>query len=70
MLEGISILHCKYVNIMEYGTVFWLLNLLWLHYFISTIIYIIFDDCLFFQTESNGEAAANGSTVASDKKTD
>lgn len=52
--------------------VFWLLNLLWLHYFISTIIYqyIVFEVCLVFQTESNGEAAANGSTVASDKKTD
>uniref|UniRef100_H3CPZ0 Chromosome 18 open reading frame 32 n=2 Tax=Tetraodon nigroviridis TaxID=99883 RepID=H3CPZ0_TETNG len=27
-------------------------------------------NCLVFQTESNGKAAASGSSVASDKKTD
>lgn len=37
---------------------------------ISAIIYIIFEDCLVFQTESNGDASANGSAVASDKKID
>lgn len=57
---------------MEYGAVFLAskFTVVTLVVIISAIIYIIFEDCLVFQTESNGDAAANGSAVASDKKID
>lgn len=66
MLDEISVLGGKYVDIVGYGTV---LNLLWLRCFYFHSLHHFWRLSV-FQTESNGEAAANGSTVASDKKTD